>query len=150
MGRRRRKKSAASSSTGYPPSCRYDDEYAEPPDANYWDANGGEGRALLKTVAIVAPLSGRVLTLFHHYAENNIPDEENPAALELMLAVEEEHPPPDHEHEWILIDPKTGEEIPTTLDNRTPFDTVHAILRIRDWEANMKKYEEWRAAGYRQ
>ena len=145
MGRRKPMKSAASSSGGYT-SSRW-----EPPDELnfYWNADRDHGRPVLKTVAIVAPLTGRVLTLFHHYAGNSTPDEENPAALELLIAVKSEHPPPpDYTHDWKLIDPETSEDIETTLDNRAPFDTVHAILTVRDSEANEKKYEEWRAAGY--
>ena len=97
MGRRRRKKSAASSSGGYPPQSEWDPP-GGPLGGDYWDADGGGGRALLKTVAIVAPLTGRVLTLFHHYAGNSIPFALNPAALELVIAVRHEHPPPDYEH----------------------------------------------------
>ena len=103
----------------------------EPPDDTkyYWEADQDHNRPLLKTVNIVAPLGGTVLTRFHHYGQNANPDHENPATIELLIAVKSEHPPSDHTTDWRLLDPETSEEIETTLDNRAPFDTVYAVLK---------------------
>ena len=105
----------------------------------YWQSPQDHTRPLLKTINIVAPLSGEILTVFNHYGENSPGAPEHPANIEFLLAVEQEHPPPDEEHKWIIIDPETMEELEPTMDIRAPHDKIYAVLQKRDRDAERKK-----------
>ena len=133
-----RKRPAASTSSGS--SSR-----SEPfvPSRYWWNRPKETMYPLLKTIRIVAPLSGETLTVFNHYGR--LPRfgpevAEHPRNIELAVAVAEEHPPPDHEHDWILIDPVTTEELPA---DRTPFtnDHIYAVLRKRDRDEERRKWQ---------
>ena len=88
-------------------------------------------------------MSGNTLAVFEHYGMNFPGWRDHPYNAELLCFLARKQPPPDEEHGWILVDPETMEEMETSIDMFCHQDTVYAVLKKKDREADRKKLAQW-------
>ena len=113
------------------------------PQRWYWQSPQDHTRPLLKTVDIVAPLTGAILTVFHHYAAPYHGAPEHPYNIELLDAVVTEHPPLDEDFEWIIMDPETIQKLEPDYEPNTSKKVYAMMVRIE-----RPLHEEWSPQGW--
>ena len=99
-------------------------------------------RSPVKTVRILSPLSGEILKVYEHYGEPilfHVP--QHPDMCSLWRSLTDEHPPPDNDHEWVLLDPKNKEELPPSTMDEYKGDHIYAIMQKKDYT---KKRRIWK------
>ena len=109
----------------------------------YWESPQEHTRPLLKTVDIVAPLTGAILTVFHHYEAPYHGAPEHPYNIELHDAVVTEHPPLDDDFDWIIMDPETMQKLEPDYEQITSNKVYAMMVRIE-----LPPQEEWWPEGW--